>query len=71
MALTAKSTEQQIEDAQKRLKDAEHYKVECETAKGSGTPLGGNLQSAEDGVQKAEGGLKGLKARDVNDSTAT
>jgi len=56
-----KTPEQLLEEAQKRLKDAEDYKAKCESE--DGAPLSGNLLNAKRGVNNAQGSLKGIQSR--------
>jgi len=56
-----KSREKLLDEAQKRLKDAEDYKEKCESK--DGAPLSGNLLNAKRGVHNAQGSLKGIQSR--------
>lgn len=56
-----KSPEKLLDEAQKRLKDAEDYKAQCESE--GGAPLSGNLLNAKRGVNNAQGSLKGIQSR--------
>ena len=56
-----KTPEQLLDEAQKRLKDAEDYKAKCESE--DGAPLSGNLLNAKRGVNNAQGSLKGIQSR--------
>ena len=58
---SGKTPQQRVDEARKRLQDAEDYKAQCESE--DGAPLSGNLLNAKRGVHNAQGSLKGIQSR--------